>query len=108
MAASLPRRQRWLVGWALLAILMLSRLALRSVSPPTREPFAAPVIIDLNRATVPELMTLPGVGRRRAASIVLHRLRHGPFSEPAGLVKIDGFGAASLARLRPFLSAIPR
>ena len=96
------------MGWACVVVFMLSRLAIGSVWRAAPGPFAAPVRVDLNRASVPALMTLPGVGRQKAESIVLHRLRRGPFSEPEGLLKVDGFGSASLARLRPFLQAIPR
>lgn len=101
-------RRRWLLAWAVLCTVLLGRLALRSVLPATQQPFALPVLIDLNRAAVPALMTLPGIGRRRAASIVLHRVRHGPFRDPTDLLQVDGFGEVSLVRLRPFLRPIRR
>ena len=61
---------------------------------------AVPVRIDLNRATVGELMALPGIGRVRAAAIVLHRVRYGPFRSVDELTGIDGIGAETLAALR--------
>ncbi len=66
--------------------------------PPT-----APVCIDLNRASVPELMALPGIGRWRARAIVLHRVRHGAFTGLDDLLRIDGIGPQTLAGLKPYL-----
>jgi competence protein ComEA len=62
-----------------------------------------PVTIDLNRAALAELQVLPGVGQRRAEAIILHRLRHGPFRRIEDLEQVEGFGAATVAPLRPFL-----
>jgi competence protein ComEA len=45
-------------------------------------------------------MALPGIGRVRAAAIVLHRVRHGPFRSVDELTGIDGIGAETLAALR--------
>lgn len=101
------RRRRWLVCWAVLSIVLLGRLTLRSAWPIAARPFATPILIDLNRADVATLMTLPGIGRSRAAAIVLRRVRHGPFRDPTELLQIDGFGELGLARLRHFLQPIP-
>ena len=59
--------------------------------------------LDPNRAAVGELMALPGVGRSRAAAIVLQRVRHGPFHRIDDLLLVDGIGPESLRVLRPFL-----
>jgi len=52
---------------------------------------------------VSALMALPGIGRSRAAEIVLYRVRHGAFGDVEQLVEVDGIGPETLARLRPFL-----
>ena len=67
------------------------------------EPWAAPHRIDPARARVAELMLLDGIGRSRAEAIVLHRVRNGPPRDAAELAAIDGIGAITAARLRPFL-----
>ncbi len=59
--------------------------------------------IDLNRARLGELMALPGVGRARAQAIVLHRVRHGPFTHREQLIEVDGFGATTFAGVRDYL-----
>ncbi len=54
----------------------------------------------VNRATVAELSVLPGIGRTRAEAIVVERIRHGPFREPADLERVDGLGPATIGVLR--------
>lgn len=48
--------------------------------------------VDLNRATVAELETLPGVGPVLAARIAAWRDEHGPFTEPGQLREVSGIG----------------
>ena len=60
---------------------------------------ATPVRLDLNRADVAELALLPGVGPTRAAALVLHRIRHGPFGSLAELANVDGFGEVTAERM---------
>lgn len=48
--------------------------------------------IDLNRATVEQLQTLPGIGPAIAARIVQHRDQHGPFRAPGDLRDVSGIG----------------
>jgi competence protein ComEA len=63
------------------------------------------VRLDLNRARLAEFAVLPGVGTERAAAIVLHRVRRGPFRSVDELAAVDGFGPVLLAALRPHLAA---
>ena len=60
-------------------------------------------IVNLNTATPEELQKLPGVGPSKAKRIVDHRI-HKPFRTVAELVRVKGFGAKTMARLRPFLT----
>jgi competence protein ComEA len=48
-------------------------------------------------------MTLPGLGRTRAAAVVLHRVRHGPFRTVDDLAQVDGLGPVTVERLRRHL-----
>lgn len=56
--------------------------------------------VDVNRAGVAELQTLPGIGRGRARAIVLHRVRHGRFATLDDLARVDGLGPAVVSGLR--------
>ena len=67
-----------------------------------------PVLVDLNQASEAELMTLPGVGPARARAILAFREAHGGFTSVSQLMRIKGFGRATLRRLRPLLTLTPR
>ncbi|WP_051343593.1 helix-hairpin-helix domain-containing protein [Alicyclobacillus herbarius] len=59
--------------------------------------------IDLNTADAATLETLPGIGPARATAIIQYREQHGPFASVQDLDKVTGIGAATLARLSPYL-----
>lgn len=70
------------------------------------EPSAAPTAsvsgtgkVDLNTATAEELMTLPGIGEKRAADIIAYREANGPFRIPEDLTRVSGIGEGILAGL---------
>lgn len=60
--------------------------------------------VDIDRATVPELQRLPGIGPGLAKRIVADREERGAFGGMAGLDRVAGVGPALLARLAPHLS----
>ncbi len=63
--------------------------------------------VDLNTATVTELMQLPRVGQKTAERILAFRKQHGGFQRPEELMNVKGIGEKSFARLKPFLAATP-
>jgi competence protein ComEA len=63
--------------------------------------------LDLNTASVAELMQVPGVGPSFAQRIVEHRERHGPFARVEDLLHVPGVGPVLLERWRPYLHADP-
>jgi competence protein ComEA len=77
------RRLRAL-GALLLLGLSAPALAKKNPLPPGER-------IDLNRASVAELMRLPGIGRARAEAIVAHRSKR-PFRSPAEVTEVKGIG----------------
>jgi competence protein ComEA len=60
--------------------------------------------IDLNRASVSELMRLPGVGEKRAQAIVAHRQKQ-PFRRPEDVVLVKGLGPAWFQKVKANLTA---
>jgi competence protein ComEA len=63
--------------------------------------------VNLNTATVTELMQLPRVGQKMAERIVSFRKQHGGFQRPEELMNVKGIGEKSYARLKPFLLFTP-
>jgi competence protein ComEA len=61
--------------------------------------------IDINRAGVEELMLLPGIGPKKAASVLEWRAAHGRFASVDGLLEVRGIGRSTLERLRPYATA---
>lgn len=62
--------------------------------------------VDLNRATVAELMRLPGVGEKRAQAIVAHRARQ-PFRRAEDVLQVKGLGRAWFAKVKGNLAVGP-
>lgn len=60
--------------------------------------------VDVNRAGIAELATLPGVGPGLARRIRNHRRRNGPFRRPADLLEVRGIGRRLLSRIRSRLT----
>lgn len=60
--------------------------------------------VNLNNATVTELMQLPRVGAKTAERIVAFRKQHGGFQRSEELMNVKGIGEKSFAKLKPFLS----
>ena len=55
--------------------------------------------VDLNRASVTELMRLPGVGQKRAQAIVASRSKQ-PFRRVEDVLAVKGLGPAWLQKVK--------
>ncbi|HET6611948.1 MAG TPA: ComEA family DNA-binding protein [Kofleriaceae bacterium] len=80
-------------------------------SPPRaarKPPSRASARIDLNTATVADLVALPGIGPVKAERIVAWRKRHGRFRRVIDLRRVKGFGKKTVRRLRPYLTVTPK
>ncbi|WP_297212305.1 ComEA family DNA-binding protein [uncultured Flavonifractor sp.] len=69
------------------------------LTPPPAGQSAGTGLVDLNTATAEELMSLPGIGEKRAAAIVAYREANGPFRIPEDLTRVDGIGEGILEGL---------
>lgn len=61
------------------------------------------VCVDLNRADLSELCTLPGVGADLAQRILDYRQEHGGFKSPHELQQISGIGEKRLKQLLDYV-----
>ena len=60
--------------------------------------------INLNNASVTELMQLPKVGLKTAERIISFRKQHGGFTRSEELMNVKGIGEKSFVQLKPYLS----
>jgi competence protein ComEA len=60
--------------------------------------------VNLNAATQSELESVKGIGPAKAKAIVAHRDKNGPFKSLDDLAKVNGFGKASVAKLKDQLT----
>lgn len=56
--------------------------------------------VNLNTATEQELMTLSGIGQKKAQDIISYREANGLFSSVEELANISGFGAKTIEKIR--------
>ena len=88
----------------LTSMALVFALALPLASAPSGAARGPQRPVNLNSATVTELMQLPRVGQKTAERIVAFRKQHGGFQRPEELMNVKGIGEKSFARLRPFLA----
>jgi competence protein ComEA len=89
-----------------LAAVAAALLAVASPALAAKRPLGPGERIDLNRASVTELMRLPGVGEKRAQAIVAFRAKK-PFQRPEDVLTVKGVGPAWLAKVKPNVSVGP-
>ena len=63
--------------------------------------------IDLNKATLIQLSTLPGVGRTMAQRIMDYRTSKSKFTSVEELLKIKGVGPKKFEKIKPFVKVGP-
>lgn len=61
--------------------------------------------ININRASVDDLMQIPGMNLRTAMAIAEHRATSPPFVTVDDLLKVSGVGSVMLNRIRPYITA---
>ncbi len=60
--------------------------------------------MNINRASVDDLMQIPGLNFRLAQNIVRYRSDQAPFTSVEDLGNVSGIGPATLGRIRPYVS----
>ncbi|MBL8749711.1 MAG: helix-hairpin-helix domain-containing protein [Planctomycetes bacterium] len=102
-----PGRRRVLLGvWAFLVFALAVRALARGLLPTdvSGRVELRPVLVDVNHASVGELMSLPSIGAVRAEAIVLERIRRGPFRSLDDIDRVDGLGPGACASLRELVT----
>ena len=109
---SAPRQRRFLALAAAAAACVVGLALWYAVPPaPVQDvPASAPEAlresfrVDLNTAGVDELMTLPGIGEKRAEDIIAYRQANGPFRIPEELTEVPGIGEGILEGLIDYVT----
>lgn len=60
--------------------------------------------VNINRAGVEELVTLPGIGETVAKRIVAYRKNNGEFAKTEELMNVRGIGEKTYAKIAPMLT----
>lgn len=68
------------------------------------EPSEETNIVDLNTASLEELMTLPRIGQTLAQRILDYRAQYGKFSAPEQLMDVDGIGETTYEGLKDLIT----
>lgn len=61
-------------------------------------------LIDINRADVAALMTIPGIGQTRAEAIVSHRETQGPFGSIEEIMEVSGIKEGLFAKIKKYIT----
>ncbi len=62
------------------------------------------LLININKATVAEIMTLPGIGESTAAKIIEYRKKNGVFKKIEDIKNVSGIGEAKFNTIKEFIS----
>lgn len=60
--------------------------------------------INVNTASLEELVTLPGIGEVIAQRIIDYRKQHGPFHRPEDLLGVQGIGSKKLEKIKDLVT----
>jgi competence protein ComEA len=77
-------------------------------SPTAAPAAAAKPAINLNAATIEQLETLPGIGRKTAERIIEYRTKSGGFKRIEELMNVKGIGEKSFLKLKPLIVVPPK
>jgi competence ComEA-like helix-hairpin-helix protein len=59
--------------------------------------------VNINKASMDELISLPYIGEVKARAIIAYRDEHGPFKTPEDLLNVKGIGPKTLERIKDFI-----
>ena len=60
--------------------------------------------ISINKATLEQLQTLPGIGESKAQDIITYREQNGPFTTLEDITKVSGIGDALFAKIKDYIT----
>ena len=88
-------------------MISISSASAQTPTPPTVVPAPAKPAINLNTATIDQLDSLPGIGRKTAELIIEYRTKSGGFKRIEELMNVKGIGEKSFLKLKPLVVIPP-
>ncbi len=76
------------------------QLVIPSINQSIEEP---KVLVNVNKASFKELITIPGMTETRAASLIIYREAHGDFQHVDELINVKNIGIATLEKIKPYI-----
>ncbi len=61
-------------------------------------------LVNINTASVEELMTLTGIGESKAKAIIEYRTQNGNFKTPEDITNVKGIGEAVYAKIKAYIT----
>ncbi len=78
-------------------------LTSKIVAEPIEKQLEERVLININLATIDELVKIKGIGEKTANNIIEYRKNHGRFKTIDDLLAVKGIGERKLAAIRPYI-----
>ena len=112
----LVRRGEQAILAGVVAVVLLAMLAAwvyhggqrgRLIEIDRASPVEITYVIDINRASWPEIAQLPDIGETLAKRIVASRDAQGPFRDHNDLRRVRGIGPKTLETMKPYLLPLP-
>lgn len=99
------RLSNWFPAVALMALVALPLVVPRALmaAPLATKKTPPPHSVNLNTASLSDLMTLPGIGMSRAQAILDFRRKNGAFRSVNDLLVIHGISKKRLDLIRPYI-----
>lgn len=60
-------------------------------------------LVNINKADLSKLCSIPGIGETRANAILEYRNKNGPFGSIDDLLKVSGIGSSTLDKIREYI-----
>ncbi|PKK99460.1 MAG: hypothetical protein CVV57_02760 [Tenericutes bacterium HGW-Tenericutes-2] len=90
-----------------MSLIMTSEIITRNrqiLIPSINQEIEAPkILVNVNKASFKELITIPGMTETRAASLIIYREAHGDFKHVDELINVKHIGIATLEKIRPYI-----
>ena len=92
------------------AFLITAPMASAQSAPAAPAASATPAkpALNLNAATLEQLETLPGIGRKTAERILEYRTKSGGFKRIEDLMNVKGIGEKSFLKIKPLIAVPPK